>query len=161
MNEKNLKNKGKIKNRRIYLIACILFWTYIIFLLWRVFFYAYGSFYRVASETIRYNIIPFKTIGSYFIGFYRYSFRIWFFNLFGNIMAFMPLGFFVPVVFEKIKKIKHTIFIGTSLSTCIEMAQIITRVGTFDVDDIILNTIGTLIGYRIYLGVQKYISNQK
>lgn len=159
--EINLGNKRKRENRIFGLISCILFYGYILFLLWRVFFYAYGSYYRSSSEIISYNLIPFKTIVSYFIGFYRYPFDVWFFNIFGNVMAFIPLGFFVPIVFEKVKKLKYSIFIGVSMSFCIEILQIITKLGSLDVDDIILNTIGTLIGYIVYKGVEKYILHQK
>ncbi|MCT4594783.1 MAG: VanZ family protein [Anaeromicrobium sp.] len=155
----NLRNKGKRENKIFYLISSIMFYGYILFLFWRVFFYAYGSYYRSSSEIISYNIIPFKTIINYLARFNAYPLDVWFFNLFGNVMAFMPLGFFVPIVYGRIKKSKYIIYIGFLMSLFIEVLQIITRLGTFDVDDIILNTMGTLIGYVVYKGVGKFLKD--
>lgn len=156
MSKLYFKNKGIKGNYLLYLILCVLFSCYIIFLLWRVFFYAYGQHYRSISKIIKYNLIPFKTIVSYIIGFNHYPFNVWFFNLFGNVMAFIPLGFFVPIIFHKVKKIKHIIIIAIILSSIIEILQFITKLGSLDIDDIILNAIGAVLGYIIYKCIEKF-----
>lgn len=153
MNLKNTRNKF---NSLLYFISCILFSGYIIFLLWRVFFYAYGQHYRSVSKIIKYNLIPFKTITNYIIGYSRYPFNVWFFNLFGNVMAFIPLGFFVPIVFYKVKEIKHIIIIAIIVSSIIEVLQFITKLGSLDIDDIILNTLGAALGYVLYKCIEKF-----
>jgi glycopeptide antibiotics resistance protein len=73
-----------------------------------------------------------------------------FLNLVGNIIVFIPWGACLPILFEKIKSLIGTLK-GTLLFViAIEVAQLITTLGSFDVDDIILNTLGAIIGYLIY-----------
>jgi glycopeptide antibiotics resistance protein len=73
-----------------------------------------------------------------------------FLNLVGNIIVFIPWGLYLPILFKKIKSLIGTLK-GTLLFViAIEVAQLITTLGSFDVDDIILNTLGAIIGYLIY-----------
>ena len=48
-----------------------------------------------------------------------------------------------------------TVFLSFGLSLCVEMIQFITQVGSFDVDDLILNTLGGLIGYYLFTSFHK------
>ena len=89
------------------------------------------------------NFIPFKEIS-------RYSFgsRLFIKNIVGNMVMFVPYGFFVSY-YSKSNNIKNTFLLVLIASLVIEFTQIaIGRV--FDVDDIILNVLGGLIGYLIY-----------
>ena len=89
------------------------------------------------------NFIPFREIFRYSIG--SKSFIK---NIIGNVVLFMPYGFFVGK-YASLKNTKLTIFLLLLASISIEVTQlVIGRV--FDVDDIILNVIGGLIGYLIY-----------
>lgn len=65
-----------------------------------------------------------------------------------NIILFIPLGFFVPTIWKNYRSIKTMFFMGLALSVCIEILQIFTFRLT-DIDDLITNTIGTVIGYYI------------
>lgn len=77
----------------------------------------------------------------------RLTYREFVFNIIGNVGIFVPIGIFVPVLFKK--DIFGTALTGTFISLCIETGQIpIDR--TTDIDDIILNTSGAVIGYGIY-----------
>lgn len=69
-------------------------------------------------------------------------------NLFGNIAMFMPIGFLLPFVSRKMQHGVRAILVGGFLSALIEFLQMFLRRGT-DIDDVILNTIGTAIGYII------------
>jgi len=94
-----------------------------------------------------YNIIPFKTIIDYIKASSHINQSIWISNLFGNILAFLPLGIFLPWLFERFIgfwRTSGTILLATSL---VESLQFLTRVGSFDIDDIILNTLGGATGY--------------
>ena len=71
-------------------------------------------------------------------------------NFFGNIAMFMPLGFFVPMISRKFHKMSKVCFLGFCISFMIEVIQLFLIRGT-DIDDLILNTIGTVIGYAIFL----------
>ena len=62
-------------------------------------------------------------------------------------MAFMPFGFFLPLVSEHKIKFFKVFITAFSLSLLIELIQLISKVGSCDVDDLILNTLGGLLGY--------------
>jgi len=94
------------------------------------------------------NFIPFSEIFRYEIG-SRYFFK----NIIGNVVMFMPYGFFVGK-FASLKNTKLTLFLLILASLSIEVTQLlIGRV--FDVDDILLNVIGGIIGYIVYRFIDK------
>lgn len=71
-------------------------------------------------------------------------------NLVGNVFAFSPFGFLLPVMTEKKRGLIKVVLGSFLFSLIIESCQYIFKVGVFDVDDLLLNTIGGLIGYIIY-----------
>ena len=89
------------------------------------------------------NFVPFREIFRY-----HYTSKLFIKNVLGNILLFIPFGIFVTR-FLKTKKIIPTLIISILVSSSIEYAQI--RIGrTADIDDVILNTLGGLIGAYIY-----------
>lgn len=96
-----------------------------------------------------YNLIPFATIQNYIVNFSSFNFTTWFLNLFGNVIAFMPLGFLVPVLFKKVNGYKRVLVLSFLCTVLVEVMQLLLRRGSFDVDDIILNTLGGLAGYCV------------
>ena len=103
--------------------------------------------------SLSFNVVPFKTIKLFTRG-YQYglvSYQAYFTNIFGNILVFMPYGFFIPMLFKKINTyVKYLIFIFL-IVILIEILQFFTMSGSFDIDDIILNLLGASIGYGIYI----------
>ena len=97
---------------------------------------------RTVGDTYRYNLQPFKEISRFFTYREIIGFRGFVINLFGNILAFMPWGFMVPIIRKRPYKFVYTAVSTFLLSLCIETIQLVTRVGSFDVDDLILNTAG-------------------
>ena len=94
------------------------------------------------------NFIPFKEI-------FRYNFasRLFFKNVVGNLIMFLPYGFFISYYFKS-EKPNLVIILTLVASFAIELVQMsIGRV--FDVDDIILNLTGGLLGFASYLLLQK------
>ena len=88
-------------------------------------------------------------------------------DIVGNILAFMPLGFFSPILFRRKRYFIIVVFISGFVSLTVEILQYSLVVGNFDVDDIILNTLGGFIGYiifrvcyYIYYGI-KYLRDNK
>ena len=75
-------------------------------------------------------------------------------NSFGNIILFVPIGFLLPAV-TGWKKMWKTVVAGISFSLFIEIIQLITLRGCFDVDDVILNCLGTVMGFGLYCVAQK------
>ncbi|MGN0308339.1 MAG: VanZ family protein [Lachnospiraceae bacterium] len=71
-------------------------------------------------------------------------------NLFGNVLAFIPFGFLLPLCFEQSKKWWQVFLWSIFLVMGIELFQLFSAFGAFDVDDILLNMLGCLIGYLVY-----------
>ncbi|MCL2058768.1 MAG: VanZ family protein [Oscillospiraceae bacterium] len=98
-----------------------------------------------------YNLVPFRTIIGYFKALVDRSMTrgIPIQNIIGNLLAFMPLGFFLPFFSKKMSKlIIFAMTVSVSIIT-IELLQFILRVGSMDIDDFILNLLGALIGFAI------------
>ena len=92
------------------------------------------------------NIIPFKTILEYIK---RWD-HIAIYNLFGNIIAFAPMGLFLPLLFKKQNKLKTFILTNIAIILTIELFQFLSLSGSFDIDDLILNLIGSLTIYSLF-----------
>ena len=100
---------------------------------------------RFVTET---NFTPFKVIVYYVKN--AHSYNDWFTkNLAANIIMFMPFGFLAPL-FMKRNKVWQILIYGIITSFLIEVLQVGLAVGTGDIDDVILNAFGTLIGFGIY-----------
>ena len=73
-----------------------------------------------------------------------------FYNLFGNIVWFIPMGIFIPTLGKKNRGFGRVVLIGALVSLSIEALQFVLRTGVSDIDDVISNTIGTAIGFLLY-----------
>ena len=76
-------------------------------------------------------------------------------NLIGNIAMFIPLGIIWPAVFKKLNNHGKVIAAGVGASLAIEILQLPFYGRSTDIDDLILNSLGFLMGYGIYLLVKK------
>lgn len=115
---------------------------------------AYGR--TELQNTYHYNLIPFREI----IRFYTYRKNVgieaFVLNLFGNVLAFMPFGFMIPILKQKYRKRMGGAAVLTfGLSLTIECIQLISRVGSFDVDDLLLNTWGGVLGFCCFWCVDR------
>ena len=109
------------------------------------------------------NFIPFKTI-IYYMFLANINFNIRVENLVGNIIGFAPFGFILPLISKKFHMFKNIAIASFCLSLTFELIQILFQFGSFDVDDLILNTLGGVIGYiAIYVIfiLIKYIKQMK
>lgn len=95
------------------------------------------------------NFVPFKTIKMY-IQYYDLPGLRSFSNLFGNVLVFVPVGIMLPMVHKASKNVLCMLLNALIFIIGIEMFQLFSNFGAFDVDDIILNTFGVLIGRCIY-----------
>ena len=78
-------------------------------------------------------------------------------NIIGNIIMFVPMGFLLPLLWRRYQKMVKTVFAGMLISLLIEFSQLFTARGT-DVDDILLNTCGALLGYLLFK-IVKHVSS--
>lgn len=81
-------------------------------------------------------------------------------NLAGNVVLFIPLGFFLPALWQGLRKWWKTILATMLIMTVLEALQGLSLRGTCDIDDLILNTLGAWIGYLGFLLVKKWFSKQ-
>ncbi len=100
------------------------------------------------------NIIPFRTIWAQLTGSNSYVgqsdvYAVSALNLLSNILLFSPMGIFMPLLWHKFRSIKYVVETGIIISVCVEVIQLL--VGrSCDIDDVILNTVGILIGFMVY-----------
>jgi glycopeptide antibiotics resistance protein len=102
------------------------------------------------DRSYHYNLVPFKEIKRFITHADVLGMRAVALNLAGNVLAFMPFGTLLPVFSHTFRKCPLTVLYSFELSLMVETIQLVTKVGSFDVDDIMLNTLGGLIGYLIY-----------
>ncbi len=76
-------------------------------------------------------------------------------NVVGNVVVFIPYGCGLPLLFERLSSFPRTVILSFATSLLAETMQLILRVGCFDVDDLLLNTIGGCIGYLAYLLIRR------
>ncbi len=108
----------------------------------------------VGNGNGRINLIPFKVIGeTYRAVFIAGYFNYFLINFLGNIVMFMPIGFFVPLLWNKMS-FKKVVIIGLTASLFIEICQLPLARGT-DIDDVWINTLGCILGYAVYLVLKK------
>lgn len=76
-----------------------------------------------------------------------------------NIILFFPLGFFLPLLYKRFNKLISTVLTGFLFSLSIEIIQMFGR-GATDVNDLITNTVGTILGYFTYKLLSKMIKEE-
>lgn len=147
---------NSLKSRQGRWLMALLFVLYIAVLFYLVFLSnAYG---RNNHEILRYqniNLVPFKTINNYLNAWDVVNPSVVITNVYGNILAFLPFGFLGPMVLRRLKRFVPLFLYSCLLSFSIEAIQGLLGVGVVDVDDLILNVFGALIGYGLYWLVTK------
>ncbi|MEH6945109.1 VanZ family protein [Bacillus sp. JJ722] len=114
-----------------------------------------GEFYIDTKDEI--NLLPLYTI-------YRHLFYVdmgdWGSNalitIIAKILLFLPLGFFIPLIWKEWNSSRKIFYLGVFLSFILEIAQLFIR-RSADIDDVIFNTLGVIVGYGLYLVSKKTI----
>ncbi|MDO4438866.1 MAG: VanZ family protein [Eubacteriales bacterium] len=107
-----------------------------------------------AGQAIKFNLVPFREIKRFWIYREQLGYGAFILNIFGNVLAFIPCGFLLSVISRRCRFFALNMVIGLFISFLIECTQLLFRVGSFDVDDMILNTLGVCLGYAAYVLVQ-------
>ncbi len=139
------------KKRILYLI---LFIAYLILLFYLLFF-SEKMGRTIETEQYRYNLTLFREIRRFYSIRNKYP-KMFFINIVGNVAAFMPFGYLVPRLKQKKTNVFFTALFSFELSLCVELLQLVFKLGCFDVDDLLLNMVGGILGYLIY-----YIFNRR
>lgn len=139
-----------MKKNRHRKLGLVLFVLYLVLLTYFLFFAEEMGRSPGNRQEYTYNLVLFKEI----IRFWTYrktlGWRAVLLNLAGNMVAFMPFGFFLPEIWDQVNHWYTITLLGFVFSLCIETTQLVCRVGSFDVDDLLLNTVGALAGYAAF-----------
>lgn len=140
-------------------IAKITFILYIALMLWLLFGQrvsndVQGGYWDELSQNI--NLVPFRTIGRYMDRLYNSAGKLnhqAVINLGGNVIMFIPLGFLLPFVSDRAKKLKNCFVMTFAVILSVELLQLAALLGSFDIDDLLLNMIGIFMGWMTYIKI--------
>ena len=97
------------------------------------------------------NLRPFRTIRLFLSVLTRPAYgTAAFTNLGGNVILFIPLGFFLPRIFPRLQRLWRTGLATALIITAVELGQLFTLLGSCDIDDLILNVTGATMGYGFH-----------
>ena len=134
----------------LYILLILYFST----LVWVLFFVHTQSFSRSSThfQEVPPQLIPFKSIFQYVTAIQlENKANASLSNVLGNIVLFVPWGFLIAQTFIFLRSWLLVSLSSLALSLLAEVIQFIFKVGLFDVDDIILNTLGGIIGYAGFI----------
>lgn len=142
-------------------LILFLFAIYLV-LFFKITIFKYSSFYDIFTGRFSgfrsLNLIPFKTVRDFIDIVKKYGAFLWAFsNIIGNILIVVPLGFCLPLLFIKMRDIRWVMLITVLVSLMIESCQYIFSMGSADIDDLIMNTLGGVCGYLAYILLKKII----
>jgi glycopeptide antibiotics resistance protein len=152
----------RMKSNRVKLIA-VIFVCYCVLLLYLLFFSRsvqftlYGLSYRAYLKD-HINLVPLRSIRMMIEGArYRletygetWLLRFALSNILGNIVLFLPFGFFVPCLWHGQRKYWKFILTALCLICAVETLQLVSTLGSMDVDDLLSNLLGASLGYGLW-----------
>ena len=127
------------KARRALFILFIIYCAAMLLLL-----FARSSRYLVPLDTVRRFVYVIKHNPN------PHMLRYAHLNLGGNVAAFIPFGFFLPCLFDRQRRFWRFLLTAAAVIVCIELLQLVTLRGSCDIDDLILNLIGSALGYAVW-----------
>ena len=127
-------------------ILTILYVLYLCLLFYFLFFWISAISLRKFKRFCRYRYI----LGN----------KAFFINVFGNVIAFMPMGFLQPLLSDRQRRKILVVLNCFIVSLLVETIQLVFKIGCFDVDDLFLNTLGGLFGLMIYFVFQKWMKRE-
>lgn len=139
-----------------------LFLVYCALMLWLLFIWRMdGTELHISFQGSRegVNLVPLETVKLYLRllrpgaseGLLRHAVV----NLVGNVIMFVPLGWFLPAIWKKMQTFFKTFLLCAALICIVEGVQYITNLGSCDIDDLILNLAGATLGYILWRGFHR------
>lgn len=101
-------------------------------------------FNAAAAFPFRVNLIPLVRLSDYV------NRREMWLNVIGNTAMFIPGGIILPIVYKRLDTFLKVLVAGTAISLCIEILQLPFSVRSSDIDDLLQNMLGVIVGYGIY-----------
>lgn len=118
------------------------------------------SMFKAAAPSV--NLIPLHSILEYF---QHFSTETAVKQVVGNVMVFLPIGFLIPILFAKFRHFAKLVLLSFLLSVSIEMIQYLISAATHtpnraaDIDDVILNLMGGMLGFCLYRFFESFRKN--
>lgn len=141
-----MRNETK---KMIRILGIFLFILYLCVLTYFLFFAEkYGR--TMTDREYRYNLVPFLEIKRFWNNRDIVGELAVLTNLAGNVLGFIPFGAILPVISLRCRGFFRIMLFSFEFSLMVECIQLISKVGSFDVDDLILNTLGGILGYILF-----------
>ena len=129
------------------------FAAYILLMLWLLFIRWRGveitDYWAQLAERV--NLVPFSSMGSMLrtLWYNPYPAVLWtvVYNIGGNIIMFVPLGFFLRALVDKCRRFRRCMGAVAVIMTAVELCQLFTLRGFCEIDDLMLNLLGAAIGW--------------
>lgn len=129
--------------------STLLFILYLVLLFYFLFFSeTFGRAYE--GREYSYNLEPFREIGRFWNYRAELGMAAVFTNIAGNVLCFVPFGAILPVLNRRARNFFVIVILSFEFSLLVECAQLISKVGSFDVDDLLLNTLGGFLGFLLF-----------
>lgn len=158
------------ERKLIHLVGWLIFGAYSFLLIWQLIIFRFienmntwdssNSYFRMPAEAqgffsveawkLNSNIIPFFTTYNYITGTDIYNLDIILRNTIGNVLLFVPIGFLLILLVKRLNTIGKVAMVGFTITLVIEMSQFFLQVGQFDIDDVLLNTLGAILGCTLF-----------
>ena len=168
--QEGIQNSLMPERKLVHLVGWLFFGAYSFLLIWQLIIFRYienmnawyssNSYFRIPAEAqgffsvevwkLNSNIIPFLTTYNYITGNEIYNLDIILRNTIGNVLIFVPIGFFLIMLVRRLNTIGKVAMVGFTITLVIEISQFFLQVGQFDIDDILLNTLGAILGCTIF-----------
>ena len=141
-----MEKKARQLNQVFFLLYCLC-------LLWLLFNREYNlegvPYWQQVADSI--NLKPFHTIRLYTRlltdPVRPYLTKLAVINLAGNVLMFIPFGYFLPAIWPKLRGFLKTVLVSALTVVTVEISQVLLLVGSCDIDDLILNLLGVAAGY--------------
>lgn len=154
-----MNKRNRVETVFLYAVfICYILFLFKLLLLSRVSLFNLFSTQRIVKRSI--NLVPFYSIRQYIFSNSEAVKRFAFSNVAGNIIIFIPLGTYL-LLFKRNKRVMANLLVIFTVSLCIEIIQGILGIGAADIDDIILNCSGGLIGILGYKLILRLVRNEE
>lgn len=130
-------------------LAWVLFIIYMVLLMYFLFF-AEITGRTYVDRDYHYNLVLFREIKRFVVYRKVLGWGAVTANLFGNVAAFVPFGMILPMLMKRYRNFFYIVLLSLEFSLFVEVIQLISKVGSFDVDDLFLNTLGGAVGYLVF-----------
>ena len=151
--------RGTTKTQKISWLIFILYLIAILY--YTIFAESMGRANTDPTDDPRFNLILFNEINRFIVYREQLGMKAFMLNVVGNCVAFIPGGFLLPVISRRCRSFISCTLVGFVISFFIECTQLIFRVGSFDVDDLMLNTLGVAIGFIMNVAIKKFRAFRK